>query len=103
MGVIDQQIVGYTAYSQGTPKMVEVMDSSTILLTPNPLRLFVQINNNSLFPIFIKYQFAAEFGQGTPLAGNSSIYISEGDLHPFQISAITTPGHVALVEVIEGV
>lgn len=80
-----------------------VTDISTILLEPNPDRLYASFTNNQDELIYLQYGIPAEFGVGYPVAGRSSWIMDLSELNLVQINAICASGLSVDIDVIEGV
>lgn len=94
---------GWSNFSQSTPKTVPVQDTSTILLEPNPDRLYASFTNNQDELIYLQYGIPAEFGVGYPVAGRSSWIMDLSELNLVQINAVCASGLSVDIDVIEGV
>ena len=93
---------GYSSFGQGTPKTVSVQTSSTLLLGANPLRLYIQINNNGIKPIWLGQGQDARVGFGQRLMPNAMKNFVANELYLGEITAISESG-VVNTDVIEGV
>jgi hypothetical protein len=94
---------GFSNFSQSTPAVITVDDTSTQLLAANPSRLFVWIINNSTSRIYIQYGIAAVYGRGYPIQPNSRYVITLSELYLGSINAVTDIGKVVEIDVLEGV
>ena len=93
---------GWSNFGQGTPVLIPVTNTSTMLLDSNPNRQFARVVNNTDQLIFIQYQIDAVLGIGVPLNTNGVFEINQSDLFLGRINAITESGTIQIL-VIEGV
>lgn len=93
----------WSTNSQGTPKLVSVVDGSTILLSANRGRQYAEINNIGNIPIWITLIQDAVVNQGLRLLPGGSRIFDEQVIFVGQINAVTMQGMTTQIQVIEGV
>lgn len=94
--------IGWANFGQGTPDIVSVGPTTTILLNANPDRVYASFTNNSNFPIYLRYAISAVWQRGQLILPNSGWEILTTGLFLGQVSAITN-GATVDIDVIEGV
>lgn len=100
MGYIDNQILGYDSFTQGTPKQVSILTTSTPILAANPLCIAREFINNSSSTIFLQYNIPAGLNQGKRIKPGGFLTLTGNELYTGAINAIATAN--ANLDVIEG-
>lgn len=101
-GTIPTMAPGWGNFGQSTPLTMSCLTTSTILLTPNPSRMYASFTNNSNQSIYLQYGIDAEWQVGYVVRPNSSWIINLNELYLGQVSGISL-GSPVDIDVIEGI